>query len=155
MLYKFCLNETLFVQSLFIFQNFYSAVLFFFMVIAFKNNSKTSFSTLLLYLISVAKMLIHSYDILVLIIVKAMVCIVVENTVVWLSSTWLGMHAQVFLLLSFLNWEEINVLIFKYFSFFNIPHERSKHFKSFVGTHWKSCVIVARSSTILLMPQGW
>lgn len=125
------------------------------MIITLKNNSETSFATFLLDFISVSEMLVHSDYVFVLVIVKTVVRIIIKDTVVRLCTTWLRVHAVVLLLLSFFNWEEVDLFILKDFSLFYVPEELSKQLEGFISTHWKTCVYVTCSCAVLFMSQGW
>ena len=62
---KFSLDETLFVESFLVFQDFQSAIFSVFVIIAFEYYAKTAFSNLLDYFVPIGQMFIDLAKILI------------------------------------------------------------------------------------------
>ena len=108
---KLCLNETLLVKSLLVLENLDSYIFFLFVIITLQNNSKTSFTALFDDFVSKSKMLIHSYYVLILIIVESIICCFIKHSHLRLCPTRVGVHSAILLLLSLLNREEVYCLV--------------------------------------------
>lgn len=83
---QLCFNKTLLIQPLFVLKDLDCYVFLLLVIITFQYNAKTAFTALFYDLISKAQMLIHPYDILVLIIIKAVVGRLIKYAHLRLSS---------------------------------------------------------------------
>ena len=75
---QFGFHQTLFVQSFLVLQDLEGYILFLFVVVCSHHYAKTAFSKLLVYLVTVAHMLVYPIDILVVLVVEAMVSLLVD-----------------------------------------------------------------------------
>ena len=77
---QLCLNQTLFVETLFVFQYFQGNILALLMVVAFEDHSEAAFAELLGHLISIVEMLVQSGDVLITLSVESIVGRLIEDS---------------------------------------------------------------------------
>ena len=115
-------------------------------------------------------MLVCSGNVFVLVSVITIVKCFIKNTHVWLSACIFHMLPKVFLLLTFFNWEEVDLWKFKDFFLFlwvkyfledffflGLPHVWTEQLECFIRGHWESVIMitVGGSCTILFSSEGW
>ena len=99
----FCLNQSLFIQSLFVPQYFQGSVFLCFMIKAFKNLAKGTLTKTICYFESVSDVITLLCYVFIFIVVKTIVFYAI-----WCS---------IFILFTIINWKEVNCIIFKNFCF--------------------------------------
>ena len=153
MLDESCLNKSLFVKPLFIFQNFESYIFTLLVIITFKNNTKRSFSKLLGHFKTITKVLIHPRNILIALGIKTVICCLIKHPHLGLCSLGLCIGSIELLLLPFLDWKEVNSLVLKYLSLLNLPKVRAEDLECIISRHRKPVVVVRGCRWVLLVSQ--
>jgi len=80
MLDESCFNKSLFVEPLFIFQNFESYIFTLLVIVTFKNYTKGSFSKLLSDFKSITQVLIHSRNVFIALRIITVISCFIEDT---------------------------------------------------------------------------
>jgi len=153
-LYQPSFYEPLLVKPLFVFQNLDGHILFFLVVEATEYHTKRAFSALLLDFVPKSQVLVHSDNVLILVVVKSVVRLLIVDAIVALSTRALAVHAAVLLLLPFFDREPVDGLKFKDLALFNVPQVRTQRLECFVGSHWEPAYVACRSAILLVSQSG-
>ena len=145
-------NKSLFVKSLFVFQDFQGYILALFMIIALEDDTKRSFSKLLCDLISIAQMFINPRNVLVALGVKAIICGLIEDAHLGLGSGAAGVLPIQFLFLPLFNWEEVDGFVFENLPLLDFPQVGTQDLEGVICRHWESVVVIGSRGRVLLMP---